>query len=230
MYKAILFDLDGTLTDSGEGIIKSVQYALEKLGRPEEDPDKLRCFVGPPLMTQFMSYAGLTEEEAIRAVEIYRERYLPIGIYENEVYAGIPEMLKVLGKAGYRLAVASSKPDALVHQVLEYFQLAGYFEHIQGCDPDKPHESKTDVIEAVLTHMGLSDRRNEVLMVGDTHYDVLGARAAGMECLAVTYGYDDPAALRASDPYAMADSPEAVTDFFGAVPAENAHRLQLCGD
>ena len=104
MYKAILFDLDGTLTESGEGITKSVQYALEKIGKPESDLEKLKVFVGPPLLDQFMKYADLDEETARKAVEYYRERYADTGIFENQVYPGVANMLNVLKNKGYRLA------------------------------------------------------------------------------------------------------------------------------
>ena len=117
MYRAILFDLDGTLTQSGEGITKSVQYALEKLGKPEPDLKKLEVFVGPPLLQQFMKYAGLDEETAVKAVEYYRERYTDVGIFENRPYPGVEEMLEGLKRKGYILAVASSKPERFVHRI-----------------------------------------------------------------------------------------------------------------
>ena len=131
MYKAILFDLDGTLTDSGEGITKSVQYALEKVGKPEPDLQKLRIFVGPPLLEQFQEYAGIDEETARKAVEIYRERYAPVGIYENELYPGIPEMLSGLKQRGYKLAIASSKPENFVKIVAEYFHIDQEMRQLQ---------------------------------------------------------------------------------------------------
>ena len=128
MYRAILFDLDGTLTQSGEGITKSVQYALEKLGKPEPDLKKLEVFVGPPLLQQFMKYAGLDEETAVKAVEYYRERYTDVGIFENRPYPGVEEMLEGLKRKGYILAVASSKPERFVRRILDHFHLTGYFQ------------------------------------------------------------------------------------------------------
>ena len=114
MYKVILFDLDGTLTESGEGITKSVQYALERIGKPEPDLEKLKVFIGPPLMEMFMQYAQIDEATAKQAVEIYRERYSVTGIFENALYPGIENMLAQLEKKGYILAVASSKPEVYV--------------------------------------------------------------------------------------------------------------------
>ena len=133
-YQALLFDLDGTLTASGEGITKCVQYALEKLNKKElaQDLKKLEVFVGPPLLEQFMAYAGLSEEEAEEAVKYYRERYLPVGIFENKPYEGIEEVLKKLKEKGYILAVASSKPDSMVKTVLNHFSLMRIFSGDKG--------------------------------------------------------------------------------------------------
>ena len=189
MYKAILFDLDGTLTDSGEGITKSVQYALEKVGKPEPDLQKLRIFVGPPLLEQFQEYAGIDEETARKAVEIYRERYAPVGIYENELYPGIPEMLSGLKQRGYKLAIASSKPENFVKIVAEYFHIDSYFDEMVGSEPEGRRTNKTEVIEETLKRLGFSEHRDQVIMVGDKEHDVFGARRAGLECIAVSYGY-----------------------------------------
>ena len=127
MSQVILFDLDGTLTESGEGIINCVQYALEKLGKKEEHPENLQCFIGPPLKEQFMKYAGLSEEEGEKAVVYYRERYTTTGIFENRLYPKIPELLELLKINNKILAVASSKPEVYVKQILEHFQIADYF-------------------------------------------------------------------------------------------------------
>lgn len=215
MYKAVLFDLDGTLTESGEGITKSVQYALEKLGRPEPDVDKLRVFIGPPLMEQFMSYAGLDEETARRAVSLYRERYSVTGLYENRPYPGIEEVLDQLRKKGYLLAVASSKPERYVLQILEYFHLAEYFHEIVGSEMGGSRTQKSEVIEETLRRLHMEHRREEVLMVGDREHDVFGAREAGLECVAVSYGYGSMEELRQAQPLKIVDSPEELLHFFG---------------
>lgn len=214
MYKAILFDLDGTLTESGEGITKSVQYALEKLGKPEEDLDALKVFVGPPLMEQFMKYADLDEETARRAVEIYRERYSTIGIFENRPYPGVAHMLEELKKKGYVLAVASSKPEYFVKKILAHFELEEYFEEAVGSEMNGSRTNKTEVIEETLRRLHLENHRNQVLMVGDKEHDILGARKAGVECLAVSYGYGTMEELTEAKPLQIADSVEEVLDFF----------------
>lgn len=214
MYKAILFDLDGTLTESGEGITKSVQYALEKLGRPEEDLEKLKVFVGPPLMEQFMKYAGFDQETARRAVEYYRERYSDVGIYENRLYPGVENMLRTLKGKGYRLAVASSKPEYFVKQILEYFHLTDCFEEIVGSEMNGSRTSKSEVIEETLSRLGMSGNRREAVMVGDREHDIMGAKTCGLDCVAVSYGYGSMDELNAAQPLKIENSTEGVVDFF----------------
>lgn len=214
MYKAILFDLDGTLTESGEGITKCVQYALEKLGKPESDLKKLEVFIGPPLMEQFMKYAGLDEKTAHRAVEYYRERYSTTGIFENRPYPGVEEMLQELKRKKYLLAVASSKPEYFVKQILDYFHLTEYFDEIVGSELNGSRTNKTEVIEETLRRLGLDKHREQVIMVGDKEHDVLGARAAGLECVAVSYGYGTEEELTAAQPLQTVSSTEEILDFF----------------
>ncbi len=214
MYKAILFDLDGTLTESGEGIIKSVQYALEKIGKPEPDGEKLRVFVGPPLLEQFMKYAQIDEETARQAVTLYRERYSVTGIFENRVYDGIPEVLEKLKGKGYALAVASSKPEYFVEKVLAHFDLASYFDVVVGSEMNGGRTKKADVIEETLKRLELEKHRDQVIMVGDKEHDVLGARQAGISCVAVAYGYGTMEELVKAGPLQIVNSPEQLLDFF----------------
>lgn len=207
-YKGILFDLDGTLTASGEGITRSVQYALEKMGKPElgKDRKKLEIFVGPPLLEQFMNYGGFSEEEAAEAVKYYRERYSVTGIFENKPYPGVKELLEGLKEKGFLLAVASSKPDQMVKIVLKHFHLDTYFDVILGSDISRPRMTKAEVIMQVLKKMNCLDKRNQVIMVGDRHYDVFGAKEAGLSCIGVTYGYGTKEELLKAGAVKTADS------------------------
>ena len=214
MYKVILFDLDGTLTESGDGITKSVQYALEKIGKPEPDLDKLPVFVGPPLMEQFMKYADIDEETARQAVVYYRERYTVKGIFENKPYDGVVELLDSLKKKGYILAVSSSKPEKFVKQILDYFDLTQYFTEIVGSEMGGKRTKKSEVIEETLTRLGYEKKRDQVLMVGDKEHDVFGAREAGLECVAVSYGYGTMEELEAAQPLQIFDSAESLLTFF----------------
>lgn len=207
--KVILFDLDGTLTDSGPGITACVQYALEKMGRPEPDLKKLEVFVGPPLVDQFMAYAGFTKEEADQAVVYYRERYTTKGMFENALYPGIEELLAYLKDQGCVLAVASSKPEPYVHQILEYFKLTGYFTEIVGAELEEGQRStKEEVIEEALKRLHMESSRQDVVMVGDRSYDVLGAHACGIQCIGVAYGYGSMDELIRAGVTYVADSVE----------------------
>lgn len=198
MKKAILFDLDGTLTESGEGIIKSVQYALEKMGKPEPEMQNLRVFIGPPILEQFMKYADLDRDKAKQAVAYFRERYSTVGLFENRLYPGIEDLLKTLKDDGFFLSVASSKPEKFVAQILEHFEISQYFDEMVGATMDGTRVKKVDVIEEALRRLRMSDHRDQVIMVGDKEHDVIGARAAGISCVAVAYGYGTREELEAS--------------------------------
>lgn len=208
MSQVILFDLDGTLTESGEGIINCVQYALEKLGKKEEHPENLQCFIGPPLKEQFMKYAGLSEEEGEKAVVYYRERYTTTGIFENRLYPKIPELLELLKINNKILAVASSKPEVYVRQILEHFQIADYFTAIVGSELDGRRTEKAEVIEEALRRMHLEEERDKVLMVGDRSHDVQGAISCGLQCIGVAYGYGSREELEKAGAVYIADSVE----------------------
>lgn len=189
MSDMILFDLDGTLTDSGPGITRCVQYALASFGIEEPDLEKLNCYVGPPLLESFMNFAGLGCEEAQQAITKYRERYEAEGIFENEVYEGIPEVLAYLKEKGKILAVASSKPEKYVEQILEHFEIRKYFTVVTGSEMNETRTDKGEVIAETLRRLGAEDSRSDVVMVGDRSYDVIGARENGLLCVGVSYGY-----------------------------------------
>lgn len=191
MKKYILFDLDGTLTDPKEGITTCVQYALKELGIEEPDLDKLEPFIGPPLKESFMQFYQMTEAQALRAVEKYRERFENIGIFENKLYEGIPEMLRTLQSKGMYLAVASSKPTVFVKRILEHFKLDKYFRVVVGSELDGTRTNKDEVVEEALRQL-FGDKpiqHDQVYMVGDRRFDVEGAKALRVESVGVSYGY-----------------------------------------
>lgn len=189
MAQLILFDLDGTLTDSGPGIMNCVKYAYEKLNIPVTDPEVFRRYVGPPLLYGFMEFADLTKEEAELAVKTFRERYVDIGVWENSVYEGIPEVLTLLKCSGKKLAVATSKPQPLADRVLERYELKEFFDVVRGAQADGPKSTKPAILEDVLEMTGFADKKDQVVLVGDTKYDVIGAKTVGIDCVGVSYGY-----------------------------------------
>ena len=185
MKKAILFDLDGTLTDSGLGIMNCARLALEHYNLPIPSEAEMRTFVGPPLHDSFIRF-GVPAEEADNAIKIYRSRYIPIGKFENEPYEGIREVLEKLKALGHTLYVATSKPESMSVEILEHFDLAKYFDIIAGASFDRSRSSKEDVITWLLSQSGDYE---EKIMVGDTAFDVLGAKAHGIPTIGVAWGY-----------------------------------------
>ena len=213
LFDVVLFDLDGTLTDPKQGITSCVQYALASIGIDEPDLDELEDFIGPPLKEHFMERYSLDEKTALECVRKYRERYNPIGVYENKKYDGIDEVLRTLKERGMKLAVASSKPAVLVNTVLEHFDLMKYFDVIAGSELDGTRTRKSDVIRyafELLDGKGLSHDRP--IMIGDRKHDVIGAREAGIPCMAVAYGYGSMEELSAEQPDFIAKNISEITD------------------
>lgn len=209
-YNTFLFDLDGTITDSSLGITNSVMYALRKYGIDETDRAKLYQFIGPPLTESFRKYYGFSEEQSWEAVEYYREYYRVDGIYENRVYDGFEEMLKELKAAGKKLIVATSKPEPFARIIIEHFGLAQYFDYVAGMEMDGGRGTKTDVIRYALKTCKIEDL-SQVLMVGDRRHDVEGAKAVGIDCLGVLYGFGNREELvEAGADYIVADVKDIV--------------------
>lgn len=200
MAKTILFDLDGTLTDSGEGIINCASLALEHFGIPVPDRQTMRVFVGPPLDKSFRDF-GVPADRTDEAIRVYRSRYIPIGKFENTPYPGIREMLEQLCGQGHRLYVATSKPEAMSVEILEHFDLAKYFCRICGATMDGSRSTKEDVIAYLLAQ---NTTEGSILMVGDTVYDILGAKAHGIPAIGVDWGYGETADMTQAGAAAIA--------------------------
>ena len=206
MWRTVFFDLDGTLTDSGEGIMRCVQYALDREFGIKADSKDLRSFVGPPLREQFIRFANLTPEQADRAIERYRERYRAVGIYESSVYPGIPEMLAELRQAGLRIALVSTKPTEYCREILRRVGITQYFHYVIGNDKNIPVAGKRDAIEKAVRIIG-NVNRNEIVMVGDRRYDVIGAKQCGVGSMGVSYGYGSRGELEYEWPDCIVDNP-----------------------
>lgn len=185
MKKTVLFDLDGTLTDSGEGIINCATLALRHFGLPIPSYADMRTFVGPPLRDSFIRF-GVPADQADEAIRVYRSRYIPTGMFENTPYPGIRELLEALRAEGYTLYVATSKPEEMSVTILEKFDLAKYFHRICGASIDSSRSTKDAVIAYLLESSGAKE---DMVMVGDTKYDILGAKAHGIPAIGVGWGY-----------------------------------------
>ena len=206
MVTAVLFDLDGTLTDPGMGITNSVMHALTHFGITVTNRSDLYRFIGPPLMDSFMEYYGLTEEQAVEAVRVYREYFADKGWAENTVYSGIEALLADLVAAGKMLLVATSKPQIFAERILVHFGLDKYFTHICGVALQAPRGySKADVIRDALDRAGVSDLTTAV-MVGDRHHDIDGAKVVGIDSIGVLYGYGDRTEHETAGADAIAES------------------------
>lgn len=221
-YQYILFDLDGTITESGPGIINSVRYAVQKMGYPALPDEKLRKFVGPPLADSMQKYCGMTPDEAKEAITCYREYYTSKGMFENKLYPGVEDMLRKLRDAGKTLALATSKPEVFAKQILEYFQLGGFFETVCGASLDEKLVEKAAIIANTLQSLGIDEaHKKDVLMVGDREHDVLGAKANGLDALGVLYGYGDLAELTQAGAAYIAQTAEEAADLvLGEIPEE----------
>lgn len=187
-YKYILFDLDGTITDSALGITNSVKYALQKLGAPIPPYDTLCKFIGPPLLDGFRDICGFDAEKAQEAVKLYREYYETTGLYENAVYDGIPEFLSALKEKSKTVILATSKPEKFARLILEHFDLIQYFDYAAGATIDETRNKKDAVIAYALKECNITDKSLAV-MVGDRHHDIFGAKQNGISCVGVLYGF-----------------------------------------
>ena len=228
MYDILLFDLDGTLTNSKEGITKSAQFALKHFGIYEEDLDKLTCFIGPPLTDQFEAYCGVSREKALEITAKFRERYNTVGLWENELFPGIADMLDALKKAGKRLAVATSKPEETAVRILDKFQVLDFFETVSGSEMDMGRTTKSEVIEEALIRMGCRRKEGKmpdsgsvqgglsrklwdtehILMIGDRKHDVEGAAMFHMDCAGVKFGFAEEGELEQAGAIFVADTVE----------------------
>ncbi len=211
-FDSVLFDLDGTLTDSADGIINSFVHALKHYGLPHDDREALRRFVGPPLPYSFSHFCGFSPEKTKEAVAIFREYYKEQGIYENVVYDGVPEMLAALKNAGKTLVVATSKPEEFAKKILARFDLAKYFTVIAGATMDEKRTDKAEVIAYALSLAGITDKTRTV-MIGDREHDILGAKKIGIMSLGVLYGYGDLHELQNAGADGIAQTPRDVVSY-----------------
>ena len=187
MYKVILFDLDGTLTDPGLGITNSVAYALRHYGIEPESRESLYPFIGPPLADSFIRYYGFTPEKAMEAISVYREYFRDKGLYENEVYEGVRELLENIKASGRKIVLATSKPEEFSVRILEHFDLMKYFDVVAGASMDEKRNKKGDVIAYAMEKGGFTNE--DAVMIGDREHDIFGAKENGLDSIGVLFGY-----------------------------------------
>ena len=210
-YKNLLFDLDGTITDSSEGIINSVKYALENLGFFDYDELMLRKFVGPPLTDSYKKYFGMTDKQAFDGLMLFREYFEKQGMFENKLYPGIDDMLKDLKDFGYKIILATSKPKPYAEKILKYFDIDKYFYYVSGCNMEEDGVTKTDIIRYALKKTD-SENLSDSVMIGDTKFDISGAKNCGIDSIAVLYGIGEKEEL-AEASYTVSDVSE-LKNFF----------------
>ena len=214
--KAILFDLDGTLIDSSEGITKSTQYALAHYGIIENDLSKFYKFIGPPLVASFKKYYDFSEEQAVEAVAVYRERYNKIGLFECSLYPGVRECIEKLKAQGYLIGMASSKPEVSCRRILEHFGILELFDDVVGATFDGRIDTKEEVLNEVMRRW--SDvPKDEMCLIGDTMFDVEGANQVGIRTVAVTFGFGNVQKMVEAGAVAVCDDMEKLPDIVAAL-------------
>ncbi|WP_028856263.1 HAD family hydrolase [Psychrilyobacter atlanticus] len=204
-YKYILFDLDGTLTDPGVGITKAVQYALKKNNIVEESLGTLEKFIGPPLKDSFVEFYSFDEKMVSDSIQYFREYFRKNGIFENEVYSGIRDLLGELKNRDCKIAVATSKPTVFANTVLKHFGMMEYFDLVVGSNLDGTLGNKAEIINCVIENLKIKNLK-ETIMIGDRKYDVIGAEKNNIDSIGVLYGYGSLEELEAASPTYIVDS------------------------
>ena len=211
MSRYLFFDLDGTLTDPFEGITRSVEYALNRYGITVDDRRTLAPFIGPPLADSFIKYYDFSREKAFEAIDVYRERFRDIGLFENEMYDGIPEMLSTLQDAGAEIVLATSKPRVFAERILDHFDLTKYFTSIYGSELDGTRVKKDEVIAHAIESLGCA--RSDAIMIGDRLHDIEGAKKNKLKSIGILWGYGSREELTKAGADHIFDSIKALTEF-----------------
>lgn len=213
MYKNIMFDLDGTVTDSGRAIMSSVEYALSHFGITDQPREKLQTFIGPSLFDSFEREYNMAEDDCNKAVALYRAIYEKERMYDVDIYDGIPELLEKLKESGLTVLLITSKPLVFSEKIMEKIGLAKYFDHMVGPDLSDHSSDKKRLIEKAVDEYGLKEA--ECVMIGDTRYDIIGASDAGVDSIAVTYGYGKIDEMKEAGATYMADSVKDIAEIIG---------------
>ena len=208
--KIVLFDLDGTITDSSEGIVNSIKYALSRLGFEDEPVEKIKQFIGPPLQQTFKINYGIDDYQ--NAVSIYREYYAVKGIYENRLYDGIVDVLEKLKAEGYIIGLATGKPTHYSHIILKHFKIDHFFDAVAGSNMDGTRGEKPEIIRDVLSELNYNKDLHSVVMIGDRKHDVHGATHHNIDCIGVSYGYAENDELTLAGAKHVIDKPSQLLE------------------
>ena len=209
-FDYVIFDFDGTVADTGEGILKSLQYSFKAMGDEEPDLEDLKKFIGPPVFYSYTHFYGISEDKVDDYVRKYRERYREKGIYESRVYDGLKKLIISLKEKNIKVGIASSKPENLIYSVADYLGITNLFDAIVGVKSDNSkHSTKAGLIAQAMTDLGATDK-NKVLMVGDRLFDIDGAHEAGIKCCGALWGYGDEEEFRAHNADFIAEIPENI--------------------
>lgn len=212
MYNYLLFDLDGTLTDPGVGITNSVMYALQKFNIYIDDRSSLYKFIGPPLRDSFEMFYGFSREQSEIAIQYYRKYFIKQGLYENEVYSGIPDLLVQLKKEGKTLIVATSKPEDFAIKILKHFNLYNYFDFVAGATMNELRNKKSDIIKYALDNYNVPEK-SSLIMIGDRKHDIIGAKDNELDSIGVLYGYGSYNELNEAGATFIANKPEDILKY-----------------
>lgn len=210
--KIVLFDLDGTITDSSEGIVNSIKYALSRMGFPDEPSEKIQTYIGPALHDTFKKIYGIEDTHA--AVAIYREYYSTKGIFENKLYEGIKEVLDMLKAQDYTLALATGKPTYYSEIILKHFEIDHYFSAVVGSNMDGSRSDKKEIIAEVFKQLKYNPDVHKATMIGDRFHDVHGAKHHNIECIGVSYGYSEGDELIVAGALTVVDHPIEILNLF----------------
>lgn len=211
-YKYLLFDMDGTITDSYDAVTRSFIYALEYYGIKVKEGERLDFILGPPLRQSFENHYGFTPEKAVEATEKYRERYQKYFLKEHKIFDGVKNLLSDLNKCGFKNILATSKPEVSARKILEHFNLNKYFYYISGASLDSSRDTKEKVLEHIFDELKIPDK-SKAIMIGDRKYDMMGAKHMNIDALGVTYGYGTRQELEAYNPVYIADNCKQIYDF-----------------
>lgn len=209
-FDYVIFDFDGTVADTGEGILRSLQYSFEAMGDPVPDLNDLKKFIGPPVYYSYTTFYGISEDKVDLYVKKYRERYREKGIYESKVYEGVKELITSLKEKGIKVGIASSKPEQLIYAVADYLEITNLFDAIVGVKSDNSkHSTKAGLIIQAIENLGAKDK-NKVLMVGDRKFDIDGAHDAGIKCCGALWGFGNEEEFKAHNAEFIVELPEDV--------------------